>query len=172
MALCHIFIFNGAIWQQLSDQLLTNRYIIISVFKMINTIGGKLKTQSPHFLIRIILLIKNMTSRDRPTTSSSLKYKQYYAKKKRLAELSLIQSRVAYGLSYIIQRMLNKNMQNECLSLLHADDLEDVEARIYFLLQQVDMDIEKENTPQDRNSHNVRQQDDDDRPTTSKRARH
>lgn len=51
---------------------------------------------------------------------------------------------IASAMSKIINRMVNKELQQHCKDLLEMEDLAETEARILFILQQIDKEQEEE----------------------------
>lgn len=80
---------------------------------------------------------------DLPGPSSS-NGKNKRTRKSSIKPLESGYSCIASAMSKVINNMVDKQLQQYCVELLEVEDVNDVEARIYNVLQQIDLEREDE----------------------------
>uniref|UniRef100_A0A1B0BDJ9 Uncharacterized protein n=1 Tax=Glossina palpalis gambiensis TaxID=67801 RepID=A0A1B0BDJ9_9MUSC len=56
----------------------------------------------------------------------------------------IMRQHMAASMAKVINNMVNKDFQKQCLEMLSAQHLDEVEPRILFVLEEIDKDLEKE----------------------------
>lgn len=79
-----------------------------------------------------------------PAATSSPPSSSKTKRQSRLIPLDSGQECIASAMARIVQHMVNKELQQRCKELLEMEDMAETEARILFILQQIDKERERE----------------------------